>query len=219
MKFLEVQHDPQSDVWHEWRRGGVGSSDASIIMGVSRFKTMEQLKIEKASGIKIRESGDNFARERGHKVEEFVREQLQVLHKTTYSAMNCINQDFPFMRASLDGIIPEKTVITEIKFLTVFNPAKPNTSTPGYQKWLAVKEQNKVPDEYYPQVMHQLIVTGAEKCLFVGFKDVKGQQWSSDDIAIAEVRPDKDYMRELAKREFEFWWEVRHWDEYLDIQI
>ncbi len=219
VKFTEVKHDPQSDAWFEWRKGGVGSSDASIIMGVSRFKTIDQLRAEKATGFKQPETGDNFARERGHKVEEFVREQLQVMHQTTYAAMNCISSVFPFMRASLDGITPDLVTITEIKFLTVFNPAKPNVETAGYKKWVGVKENGVIPDEYYPQVQHQLFITGAKSCLFAGFKDVRGQQWSSDDIAIATITPDKDYMRELARREFEFMYSVQELREEIAVQI
>ena len=33
--------------WHKWRMGGIGSSDAPVVMGVSPYKTIEQLYLEK----------------------------------------------------------------------------------------------------------------------------------------------------------------------------
>lgn len=204
----QVFNFPDRKLWLEWRHQGIGSSDASVIMDVSRFKSREELRIEKSNPFTGEDQANSFIKERGNKIETLVRAILEDKHQTTYPSMNCTHEGFDFMRASLDGISEDRKTIIEIKLLSVVNPEKPNYTTEGYKKWEAARA-GKVPDEYYPQVQHQLMVTGAERCWFVGLKDIKKQDVLYDNLAIIEVLPDKGYITTLAKKEFEFWWQVQ----------
>lgn len=206
----ELLNFPDRKLWLEWRHGGIGSSDASVIMDVSRFKSKEELRVEKSMPFTGEDQANTYIKDRGNKIEIFVRTALEDKHNTTYYPLNCSHEGINFMKASLDGISEDRKTIIEIKLLTVVNPDKINTNTEGYKKWQSAYENNKVPDEYYPQVQHQLMITGAEKCLFIGYKEVKGRPSSIEgNLAIVEVFPDKEYIDQLAKKEFEFWWSVQ----------
>lgn len=207
MKFKEI---PNTDrpLWLNWRHEGIGSSDAAVIMEVSRFKNYDDLLAEKAVPFTGEDQANEYIKERGNKIEKLVRELFEKEKDLTYSAMSCESNQFNFMRATLDGITPDKKTIIEIKLLSVFNPEKPNTKTDGYLKWEAAKNWNVVPEEYYPQLQHQLMVTQADRCIFLGLKDVKGQAITMDNLAVIEVLPDPGYTKALAIKEFMFWYRV-----------
>lgn len=208
MKFTEVTFQDRES-WLKWRKGGIGSSDASIIMDVSRFKSREELRNEKVTGIKLDDSVNQYVKDRGNKIEGFVRSALSDRHNTDYQPINCIHNGFEFIRASLDGISSDKKTLIEIKLLSIVNPEKPNYESAGYLKWVAAS-QGEVPFEYWPQVQHQLLVTGAERCYFVGYKEIKGQVPNPEgNLAIVEVLPNLEYIRMLANKEFEFWFQVQ----------
>lgn len=205
MKFTEVTTDNRES-WLNWRHKGLGSSDAAVIMGVSRFKLYEQLLIEKATGFTGEDQSNAYIKDRGNKIEVQVREYLEKKYNQPLAAMNCYMTHFPFLKASLDCATPDRKTIFEIKLLSVFNPDKPNLEAAGYKKWVAAGVQNKVPDDYYPQIQHQLMITGADKCVFVGYKEVKGDLVVTEDkLAIVSVKPDKEYISQLIRKEFEFW--------------
>jgi putative phage-type endonuclease len=196
--------------WLKWRHEGIGSSDASIIMGVSRFKDWETLLSEKAGPMPPEDNRNAYIKDRGNKIEFQVRMFFEKLKGQTYAPQNCVNSVFPFIRASLDGYSEDHKSIIEIKLLSSVNPDKINTEAEGYKKWLAARE-GTVPKEYYPQLQHQLFVTGAEVCFFVGYKEVKGNQIVTEDkLAVIPVYPDKVYQRKLLQEEFRFWLEVQY---------
>jgi len=66
-----------------------------------------------------------------------------------------------------------------------------------------------VPEEYYPQVQHQLMITGADYCIFAGYLEMRGVS-TVDETNVAEiiVMPDPVYIKRLAKEEFDFWFEL-----------
>jgi putative phage-type endonuclease len=205
--MIEITKNNRED-WLEWRRTGIGSSDASVIMEVSRFKTIDELVQEKAQGFKVIDQSNAYIKDRGNKIEVQVREYLEKQTGLTYSPLNCMHDHFSFMKASLDGITIDRSTIVEIKLLSVFNPEKPNKEASGYVKWEKAC-QGKVPEEYYPQIQHQLAVTGATTCIFLGYKEVKGDLKVTDDkLAWINVGKDKEYIRTLMKKEFEFWLDV-----------
>ncbi len=208
MKFSVVPKHNDRKEWLQWRQDGIGSSDACIIMGASRFKDRKTLLVDKSLPF-IEEEENTYIKERGNKIEFQVRMFLEKKYGQEFSALNTVNTAFPFMRASLDGACKDVKTIIEIKLLSSVNPAKVNKSADGYLKWEAAK-QGGVPAEYWPQVQHQLMITGAERCLFVGYKEERGNQVvTQDKLAIVVVEPNKDYIRQLAHEEFKFWYEVQ----------
>ena len=214
MDYLEIPKFADRTEWLRWRCQGVGASDASIIMGVSRFKTIDELAQEKALGT-ISE-GSTYITQRGNAIEFQVRMFFEKLHNKEYTAMNIQSKTHPWELCSLDGISVDRESILEIKLLSVINPQKPNYETAGYKKWQGLKETQTIPVEYYPQVQYQLHVSGAKYCYFVGYCEEKGSQVVTDDkLAIAIVLPDQQYIESMRKKVLEFWDKVNYYKSQL----
>lgn len=208
-KEINIDSKQNRDEWLNWRLGGVGSSDAAVIMGVSRFNDWDSLLQQKSSPTAAEDNINAYVKERGNKIEFQVRMFLEKRDGESLTAKNCEHLTFPFLRASLDGMTPSGKTIVEIKLLSLFNPIKPNYEAEGYVKWLLAKNAKKVPAEYWPQCQHQLFITGADICLFVGYCEHKGNQVVTEDkLAIIEVKPDLEYQKKLLAKEFEFMYSV-----------
>ena len=97
--------------------------------------------------------------------------------------------------ASLDWGNFELTRIAEFK-----TPSKGSKSPlwKGLKDGVAIPLPN-IPDHYYAQMQHQLMVSGAEYCDFVVYaKDI-------DEITIQRVRPEENYHWVLQTKWEEFW--------------
>lgn len=209
MSYKELTFEDRQ-AWLEWRLGGLGSSDAAVIMGVSRFNDWETLLSAKARSISEEDNANSYIKERGNRIEFQVRMFLEKTMGKQFSACNTEHSVFSFIRASLDGFSEDRKSIVEIKLLSSVNPAKVNLEAEGYKKWLAARN-GEVPKEYLPQIQHQLFVTGAEVCFFVGYKEVRGNQIVTEDkLAVIPVYSDRAYQRKLLQEEFRFWLEVQY---------
>jgi len=177
-------------------------------MGKSRFKTPLKLLREK-SGPPIPESEDNkYIKERGNRIETIVRELAETRFGFKLPACNAMSTRFPFIRASLDGFCAEKECLVEIKLLSSQSKEKFNPSTEGYQKFLALQKNNTVPEDYYPQIQHQLYVLGLEWCFLIGCAELRGQAITQDDLVYGVVERDNDYIKKLVAKECDFWYSL-----------
>lgn len=172
----------QEQNWHEWRKKGIGASDAPIIMGVSPWKTPYQLWLEKTGKVKADKIG-NWATQRGHDLEPKARAQYELEIGVNCPPRLVEYAEFPVIRASLDGWDEKNNVVLEIK-------------CPGaadHSKALS----GEVPEKYWPQLQHQLLVTGANKAHYYSFDGEKG--------VLIEVEPDKKYCAKLFMELKKFW--------------
>lgn len=64
--------------WLEWRKLGLGASDAPVVMGVSPWKTRHQLWLEK-TGQKVDEPTNQYILDKGHAMEPKARALLKSL--------------------------------------------------------------------------------------------------------------------------------------------
>lgn len=208
MKIVTYQ---DRTAWLQWRHGGLGSSDAASIMGVSRFKSKEELFREKVQGFRGEDQANEYIKQRGNRIEPLVRTEMEKRYSKSFNSLNVIHPSFEFMRCSLDGCSEDNKTLIEIKLLSSVTPGKVNKEAAGYKKWVAAIE-GVVPEDYLPQILHQLLVTGANECLFVGYKEIRHLEPKMEDsLAIVNIRAE-DYINDikhLAKQEFEFWYEVQ----------
>lgn len=167
--------------WLNWRRGGIGSSDAAIIMGESPWRTPRQLWEEKVLGTS--EQFENSSMTRGKELEPVARTWFEETMNVTVFPKNKMNVTNPWIRASLDGIDLEEKILVEIKC--------PNKEDHA----LALKKQ--VPSKYIPQVQHQLLVTGLDGMYYCSFDGSNG--------AIVEVARDNAYIESMLSEERKFW--------------
>jgi len=170
-----------SDNWMKWRGKGLGSSDAPVVMGVSPWKTRLKLWEEKL-GVAPKFQG-NFATQRGHDLEPKARAAFELETGLEFPAIVAEHKNYPFIRASLDGFNAEENAILEIKC-----PGKADHQT-------AI--DGKVPEKYWPQLQHQILVTGATKCYYYSYDGEKG--------ATVIVEPDLEYIKRLLEEETKFW--------------
>lgn len=203
--FKTVTHGSRQE-WLTWRHTGIGSSDAPIIQGVSRYKTREELLTSKL--LPPREEASSYILDRGNQVEIAVRAYYSALIGVELLPVNCINNEREWQLASLDGANLDKKIAIEIKLLTRFDPRKGkprNTRAAGYIKFLEAKG-GKIPDEYFPQIQHQLAVTGFDEIVFLGFDETIGSlEVNSGNLAIVSVPRNKEYVESLTLNETEFW--------------
>lgn len=207
MIFTKVDKSSKED-WLKWRQGGIGSSDAPIIMGVSRFKTIEQLLGEK-TGTSTKDDTNQFIKDRGNRIEPQVRHIYEDIMGISFNPVSVYNTEYPYLRASLDGMDEGGNLIIEIKLMTTAAPGKRNENTEGYKKWLAAKDDNKVPVDYYPQIQHQLGVTGLPACVFIGLRETRGKEIFREDLAIFSVLRDDEYIKDLQIKSNMFWEKVK----------
>ena len=93
------------------------------------------------------------------------------------------HDEFPWMRASFDGITLDHEVIVEIK-------------CPGMKDHQCALD-GKVPEKYIPQLQHQLMVSGCKKLHYFSFDGEEG--------IILPVERDEEYQSHLLEEEILFW--------------
>jgi putative phage-type endonuclease len=167
--------------WLDWRRGGIGASDAPAIMGVSPWMDLDTLWLEKTGRLQGRPS--SFAMRRGQMLEPQARARYIGRTGIRVAPLCLEHGTLRWMRGSLDGISDDGLVVLEVK-------------CPGAADH-AVARRGAVPPKYVPQLQHLLAVAGARVCHYWSYRDGEG--------TLIEVAPDRVYIERLIEREHEFW--------------
>lgn len=173
-----VQNTPE---WLEYRKNKIGASDAPIIMKVSPWKTPYELWEEKI-GLKTSDE-QNFAQKRGNSLEEKARTCFEEKTGIIMFPSVIVHPDHPWMMASLDGMDIEQHHIVEIKC--------PNAEDHKLAK------RGEIPEKYYPQLQHQLEVSGIDMAYYFSF--------DGEDGVIVEVGRNTKYIREMVDEEEKFY--------------
>lgn len=175
--LLNMEHKE----WLEWRRKGIGATDACVVMGVSPWKTVRQLWEEKVYGNTVHL--ENSSMKRGKDLEPHARAWFESTMNVSLSPQNRIHSEYEWLRASLDGIDDQNKIMVEIKC--------PNKD----DHFVAINK--KVPEKYWPQVQHQLLVTGLENMFYCSYNGKEG--------TIVEVERDNSYINSMFEEEKKFW--------------
>lgn len=151
MKIIELQQG--SEAWHQHRATARNASDASAMMACSPYKTRAQLLQERATGIKPDVDAATQARfDRGHEIEAQARAIAEeMLEQELFPVIG--TTDDGYLSASFDGITMDETVVVEIKS---WNESKAADIRDG-----------KVPEADRWQVVQQLVVSGADACMYI----------------------------------------------------
>lgn len=148
------------DSKEEWlkHRTRIGGSDAAAILGLNPWKTNIELWLEKTGQAVADDISDKEVVKYGVSAEPLLRELFALdfpEYEVEYFGDNMIlNDDFPFGAASLDGELTEKATgrkgILEIKTTNILQSMQK-------EKW-----NKRIPDNYYIQLLHYLMVTEFE---------------------------------------------------------
>lgn len=167
--------------WLNWRKNKIGASDAPIIMKLFPYgKTPYMLWNEK---LFIKEQEENFSMRRGTILEPIARECFQRKMNIIVSPEVIEHKEIGYMIATLDGIDINREIMVEIKCVN---------------KELHKQAKNgKIPDIYYPQLQHQLEVSGLDHMYYFSF--------DGNDGVIVEIGKDKNYINQMIKEESDFY--------------
>lgn len=173
--------------WLQVRRTGVCGSDASIILGINKYKSSLALWKEKTNQVPIEESETNYTHF-GHVMEPIIKKEFTNRTGLKVRSVNFVLQSdiYEWMLADIDGVVKEEDgsySLFEAKTATEFKK----------DVW-----EEHVPEEYYAQVQHYLFVTGFKKayvCAIVG----------GNTYFCHEIMRDEDYMTMLVEKEKDFW--------------
>lgn len=146
----------QFDSMEGWlvNRKGIGGSDASAILGLNPYKTNQELWMEKKGQMSPVDISDKPYVKYGNDAEPLLRALFALdypEYKVEYYDNNMIiNKKYPWAHASLDGELVDldgRRGILEIKTTNI-------SQSMQWQKW-----DNQIPDNYYIQILHYLLVT------------------------------------------------------------
>lgn len=192
--LVETKDLPEEQ-WLEWRRKGIGGSDASIVLGISPFATARDLYFDKLGVVSYKDDNSNWvALQIGHLLEDLVAE---IFHKKTGFPIYQIKKMFyhplyPYMLADIDYFVTlpsGETAILEIK----------TTNYNGKDAWWMDGEET-VPVNYEAQGRHYMAVTNLNHvfycCLYGN---------SEDNVIIRHIERDAAYEEELTALEGIFW--------------
>lgn len=140
--------------WLEKRAGRIGGSDASCIVGMNPYKSNVELWEEKTGKKQADDISDKPYVRYGTEAEEHLRALFALdfpQYKVSYDENNMwLNDRYPFAHASLDGWLEDekgRRGVLEIKTTNILQSMQ-------REKW-----NHRIPDSYYIQVLHYLMVT------------------------------------------------------------
>lgn len=171
--------------WLKWRNGGIGASDAPVIMGENPWKMSSELLDEKL-GKGVPFTG-NEATRRGSELEPFARKRYESDKCIEVSPLCLQSDQHSWMRASLDGLSSDMCTVVEIKC--------------GESVYKQTASTGKVPQYYIGQLQHILAVTGLPSIDFFCYLP------SRDPICVNVLR-DAAYISKLISAEQTFWIKV-----------
>lgn len=193
---------PSRDEWLKGRGHTIGGSDASAIVGMNPYKTNEQLWLEKTGQVVPEDISDKPYVKYGQEAEPLLRELFKLDHPqydVFYEENNLfLNDHYPWGHYSADGWLVEKETgrqgILEIKTTEILQSMQK-------EKW---KEQ--IPNNYYIQVLHGLLIMEADfvilkaqlKTVFDGVLYLQTKHYTINRFEV------EDDLRYLAKEEERF---------------
>jgi putative phage-type endonuclease len=184
MKIINLtQNTPE---WLSFRREHIGASDASVIMGLSPYRSVEQLYLDKTQG---QEQRSTASMQRGLDLEPMAREIFLEAYKN-YSGKDLDlfptvveSEEYPFMSASLDGLDQRERVIVEIKC--------PNSRDHQMAK------EGKIPEHYQCQMQHQMAVCGYGQAWYFSYKN-------DSDWVMLPLERDENFIYNMICEEKKF---------------
>ncbi len=190
-KILASTQNMPYEEWLEYRKKGIGGSDASVVCGINKYKSPVELWMEKTNQLPYQEAGE--AAYWGTQLEALVRNEFT---KRTGIAVNTVSQilqheNYPFMLANLDGTCQHHDYgdcIFEAKTASAYKTGE----------W-----EDKIPDEYLLQIQHYMAVTGyrgAYIAVLIGGNTFK---WKF-------IERDEEIISMLITLESDFWGHVQN---------
>jgi len=183
VKKLVSTKDLEHSEWLQYRKQGIGGSDAGAICGLNPYRTAIHVYYDKTSD-EIEET-DNEAMRQGREFEEYVARRFmektgKKVRKTNYMYQH---SQHPFMLADIDRLIVGENAALECK-----------TASPYMaDKW----KEDKIPMSYQIQCYHYMAVLELDVmylAVLIYGKEFKVYTIERDEEIIADlIRIEKDF--------------------------
>lgn len=207
------------DEWHQYRRTGIGGSDAAICLGLSKFKTPMDLYYAKVSPQKEDVSPEKqYLFDFGHAMEEFVAKHFEKVFMTEYKDEFELNfsqkyqkdirisecrvyrdtwmyrsPEHPFMIADLDFLVD--FTLDNGKVLKGVFECKTTNPQIIRKTW-----QEQAPPYYVTQTRHYMAVTDLMFTVIACAADN-----NSNNYYVHIIHRDEDEENALIEKEEKFW--------------
>lgn len=184
MKRLVSTKDLSHEEWLQFRKQGIGGSDAGAICGVNPYRTAMQVYLDKTS--KAIETIDNEAMRQGREFEEYVARRFAEETGKKVRRANAIfcNETYSFMIADVDRMIVGENAGLECKTVSPFMA----------EHW----KDGKIPLSYQMQCFHYMAVTGTD-CWYIAAL-VYGREFIWH-----KIERDEEIIQNLIRLEKNFW--------------
>lgn len=209
--FIEAEAEPDETGhvlcpgcrWLEARRKGVGASDASCVLGLNPWKSNVQLWEEKTGRVNPPDISDKPVVLYGKTAEGYLRSLFALdfpEYSVAYDEFGMVAQpEHPWLFATLDGTLTDRETgrrgILEIKTTEI-------QRSMDWDKW-----NDRVPDYYYTQILHQLTAANAEFAVLKA--QIKWRKGTELQITTRHYHFERgnclEDMQYLLEREAEFW--------------
>jgi len=175
--MIAMNQPTNHDDWIKARLNGTGASEAAAVVGMSPYKSNVQLWEEKTGRRIAPDISDKPYVQYGKEAEKHLRALFALdfpQYQVDYDEFGMIrnNPDCPFAFATLDGALTEKSSgrrgVLEIKTTEIMRAGQ-------WEEW-----NNRIPQHYYIQVVHQLLATGYD------FSVLKAQikAWRNGELSV-----------------------------------
>ena len=185
MKKIVSTFNMEKQEWLNYRKQGIGGSDAGAVCGLNPYKTAMEVYQDKVSS--ETEDFDNEAMRQGRDFEDYVaRRFTEVTGKKVRraNAMFC-HEKYPFMLADVDRMVVGEKAGLECKTASPFLA----------DKW----QDGQVPMHYYIQCLHYMTVCDVDAwyiAVLIFGREFKYYRMERDEEMIADlIRIEQDFWQ------------------------
>lgn len=188
MKKLISTLNIDKESWLQYRKQGIGGSDAGAVCGLNPYRTAIQVYYDKTSD--SIEKIDNEAMRQGRELEEYVARRFREASGKRVRRANAIFYDEknPFMLADVDRMIVGENAGLECKTASPYSE----------EKW----RDDKIPLSYQLQCYHYMSVCNADAwyiAVLIYGRDFKYYRIERDDEVIENlIRIEKEFWNEYV---------------------
>lgn len=184
MRILTSTKNLSHDEWLEYRRQGLGGSDAPTIVGFNPYNSLFRLYADKKGLIGAVE--DNEAMRQGRDLEAYVAERFMEATGKKVRRRNFMfqSEEYPFMLADIDREVVGENAGLECKTTSAFTKSD--------------FEGGEIPLYYYAQMTHYMAVMGYDRMYLAVVVLGKGFYWFC-------IERDEAEIESLVAAEKAFW--------------
>ncbi len=173
------------EAWLQYRKQGIGGSDAASICSLNPYSTAISVFMDKTSD--DTDSLDNEAMRQGRDLEVYVAERFMESTGLKVRRVNAIyyHENYPHMLANVDRMIVGQNIGLECKTTNILNA----------DKW----KDGDVPAHYQLQCHHYMAVTGARAWYIAVL--ILGKEFK-----YVRIERDEEIIKNLITIETDFWY-------------